>query len=68
MFMNGRERTQSQALPEFLKGRLVLVALHKVGNKVVNFSLSLGDCHASILGEYKAKSRATNFRLLVFSY
>jgi hypothetical protein len=57
MFVNGGQRTQSQAFANFLKGGRVLIALNEIGNKVVNLSLTLGDCHARILGEYKAKSR-----------
>jgi len=32
---------------------------HEAGDEVVDLPLPLGDRHAAILGEYKAKSRAT---------
>ena len=68
MLVNGREGTEAEAFADFFERWRILVRLHEIGDEVVNLPLTLGDCHEHILGEYKAKSRATNFRLLVFSY
>ena len=61
MLMHRREGTETETFADLFERWRVLVRLDEVGDEVINLPLTLGDCHGTILGEYKAKSRDSSF-------